>query len=165
MDNSKKLSRYQRVQQILDQSQGSCIPDYQGLGAFWRNLDTFKTAVLYGQRLIAPEPGEFGHQPNNTDGKSCCGGGDGAADSLAANESALSQTLITGGSQAPVGECWPTGGKNPAKNTASSFAGTDNQAAGSAQTRSDRSALIKGLRKQFHLTALSFRRCCGRQRM
>ncbi|SET02241.1 tyrosinase [Nitrosomonas marina] len=157
MRNRKKLSRYQRVQQILDQSQGPCIPDYQGLGAFWRDLNTFKTAELYGQRLIAPEPDESDHQPDSLSGKSCCGEGDGMVDSLAASESALNQALVPGGSDATVGECWPTGGKNPAQQTASSLASsTDRNADQGYQTRSDRSALIKGLRKQFPFDGSQF---------
>lgn len=158
MNEGKKLSRYQRVQQILDQSQGSCIPDYQGLGAFWRNLETFKTAVLYGQRLIAPEQETSDHPSGHSGGKSCCGHNGSAADSdsLTASESALNQALLTSGSQASVGECWPTGGKNPAKNTATSLANEHDQAAESLQTRSDRSALIKGLRKQFPFDGTQF---------
>ncbi|HNP26312.1 MAG TPA: tyrosinase family protein [Nitrosomonas sp.] len=159
MGARKKLSRYQRVQQILDHSQGPCIPDYQGLGAFWRNLETFKTAVLYGRCLIAPEQASSDHQPESASGERCCGGGDSAAASLGVDESALNQALLTSGSQAStMGECWPTGGKNPAKNTASGFAGADDEAgtAESGQTRSDRSALIKGLRKQFPFDGTQF---------
>ena len=74
MNAKQKLSRFQRVQQILDDAQGKCIPDYQGLGAFWRDLNTFKTAELYGQRLIAPEPDQSG-DPNSSGSKCCCGGG------------------------------------------------------------------------------------------
>ncbi|MCB1718046.1 MAG: hypothetical protein KDK05_23195, partial [Candidatus Competibacteraceae bacterium] len=107
MNAKQKLSRFQRVQQILDDAQGKCIPDYQGLGAFWRDLNTFKSAELYGQRLIAPESAQSEQQSGNSGGRRCCGGGGDSA-SLDTDESALNQALLTSGSNQPVGDCWPT---------------------------------------------------------
>ncbi|MCW5618327.1 MAG: tyrosinase family protein, partial [Nitrosomonas sp.] len=155
MNAKQKLSRFQRVQQILDDAQGKCVPDYQGLGAFWRDLDTLVTAELYGQRLIAPEPGQPEQPPDQSGGKSCCGGGNTAA-SLGADESALNQALLTSGSDQPVGNCWPSGGKNPARVTASGIADAGEQSAPPAQSRSDQSGLIKGLRRQFPFDGTQF---------
>lgn len=151
MEKKDGLSRYQRVQKILDQAQGSCIPDYQGLGAFWRNYDTFLTAELYGRRLIAPAPGERSSPQAK---KSCCGSDKNT--SLKQDEEALDQALITSGSDAPIGECWPTGGRNPAKKTARTPFGQEDDNERTDTTRSDRSALIIGLRKQFPFNDTQF---------
>lgn len=155
MNAKQKLSRFQRVQQILDDAQGKCIPDYQGLGAFWRDLNMFKSAELYGQRLIAPEPDQSGQPSNHSGGRRCCGSG-GTDASLGADESALNQALLTSGSNQPAGDCWPTGGRNPARITASGIADKGDEAASSASLRSDRSGLIKGLRGQFPFDGTQF---------
>lgn len=102
MGKGNSMTRYQRVQQILDEAQGHSIPDYQGLGAFWRDLESFKTAELYGQRLIAPEAGEQTGDGKPAVKKSCCGGKSSvpADNSLTADEQGLTQALLASGSNA-----------------------------------------------------------------
>ncbi len=157
MGKGSSITRFQRVQQILDEAQGPNIPDYQGLGAFWRDLESFKTAELYGQRLVAPEAGKMGDDKPATK-KSCCGGKSSVptGNSLAADELGLTQALLTSGSNAQMGECWPTGGKNPATVTASKIIDPDDKADDAVQKRSDQSALIIGLRKQFPFDGSQF---------
>ena len=72
-------SRYARVKAILNHAQGDTIPDYQGYRAFWMSIDTFSSAVLYGQRMIAPSMAQESPTGTNSPGKDddsgCCGGG------------------------------------------------------------------------------------------
>ncbi len=148
MNDIRSKTRYQRVQQILNEAQGKCIPSYQGLGAFWCDIDTFKHADLYGQQMIAPADNEASeHKPK----KSCCGGGNQQTNltTLTTDEQQLSQTLLPGNKISPPDECWPTGGKNPANNTASQFYVGSSNSDKHNDKRSDKSGLIKGLRKQY----------------
>lgn len=113
--------RFSEVKSILNSIQGKAVPDYQGLKAFWLDYDTLLEAVLYGQRIIAPEtdhPDNKSAPDPDSDTNSCCGAND---DSLASANSA---------------GCWPTGGGRSG-------------AQGSTDTsRSDQSGLIIGLRGQ-----------------
>ena len=56
--SSRKRSsgRYSEVITILNSIQGKTVPDYQGLKSFWLCHETFLSAELYGQRMIAPDP-------------------------------------------------------------------------------------------------------------
>ncbi|GAB4198835.1 MAG: hypothetical protein Tsb002_33990 [Wenzhouxiangellaceae bacterium] len=142
----KSASRFDRVRQILNDAQGDHIPDYQGYRAFWQDIETFQSARLYGQWMIAPA--NHGGSPtssNDSDqqGNSCCGGGAGKNPNAMAGSSAglgsgpavdavnIEPTLPV---NAP--DCWPTGDDSHSGH-------------GPGDTsRSDRSGIIIGLRGQ-----------------
>lgn len=69
----KKLSRYQRVQLILNQAAGDSAATYQGYGRFWETLSLAELlrVEIYGVRMIAPAAGD---RDETADGGSCCGG-------------------------------------------------------------------------------------------
>src|ERR1041384_4117291 len=49
-------SRYARVREILDAAAGDSTSSYGGVGRFWtHDLEAFKTACIYGVRMIAAE--------------------------------------------------------------------------------------------------------------
>ena len=59
MSDQPPLSRYERVKQILSDAQGSTIPDYQSYKAFWLlPRAEFLQVEIYGQRMIAPDTGD-----------------------------------------------------------------------------------------------------------
>lgn len=141
-NNSSTLVGYERVKQILNEIQGDTVPEYQGYRAFWLSLDTFKTAVLYGQKMIAPEqeegaPSYTGHAPEGGgaagEGRSCCNKdkelGKDNGDGGSAVEAVNTQPTVPGDTN-----CWPTGGSGGAG------------VGGSGTKRSDQSGIIIGLR-------------------
>lgn len=66
MGDTKQLSRYERVQNILDEAAGKSRADYGGVGAFWRLPHAaFLTVKVYGVRMIAPALPDAG-------GSCCC---------------------------------------------------------------------------------------------
>jgi len=87
----KPVGRYSEVKSILNSIQGKTVPDYQGLKAFWLDYGTFLSAVLYGQRMIAPGPHDDSGNASGSDhgSGSCCG-------------SKSEHNQSTG--------CWPSGG-------------------------------------------------------
>ena len=158
----KQKSMYAQVVEILDSLQGHKIPSYQGLYAFWLNPDIFLKASLYGQRLIAPDEAE---QKSGT-GKSCCGSAkkSPAAESeipsmeTTANNDEVDFTasrskLIPGSSKSPTTSaqndmgCWPSGGSG------GGGGGSD-----TGQKRSDRSAIIIGLKGKYPFDGTIFPR-------
>jgi len=91
INTPKPAVRYAEIKSILNNIQGKTVPDYQGLKAFWLDHDTFLSAVIYGQRMIAPDPNAGSGDssgPGATSG-SCCG-------------SSAEKSQSTG--------CWPSGG-------------------------------------------------------
>lgn len=51
-----RITRYQRVKQILDTAAQESPADYGGIGRFWeKGVEFLKSADLHGVRLIAPE--------------------------------------------------------------------------------------------------------------
>jgi tyrosinase len=85
------LTRYQRVQQIMDQAAGSARPSYQGNGAFWHlPLNQLLAMKLYGVQMIAP-PGPTGQTTAPPPvslhvakaATLCCHGGGAASSSIA----------------------------------------------------------------------------------
>lgn len=60
----QSTTRYARVKAILDAAHAGSPAAYGGAGKFWENIESFKTAQVYGVRMIAPEAES-----------SCCGGG------------------------------------------------------------------------------------------
>ncbi len=89
--SKQPAGRYSEVKSILNSIQGKTVPDYQGLKAFWLDYETFLSAVLYGQRMIAPGPhDDSADTAESEDGSgSCCG-------------SKSEQNQSAG--------CWPSGG-------------------------------------------------------
>ena len=66
MAESKTLTRYERVQEILNQAAGESSSDYGGVGRFWElPVDQLLEVRVLGVRMIAPE---------NRDAKPCCRG-------------------------------------------------------------------------------------------
>lgn len=144
-----EISLYQKVVTILNDLQGSRIPDYQGLHAFWQNPEVFLNASLYGQRLIAPieennEESEMKSccgssvtKPIEISSKtSCCGSSEtnlSAAPSME-NPSFVTSPKLIAKSASP--DCWPSGGAN-SKEKSQIYV---------SEKRSDRSAIIKGLK-------------------
>jgi tyrosinase len=75
----QQQTRYQRVQQILDEAQGETCPSYQGYGPFWKlPLEQFLQVTIYGVPMIAPvgaAPSAEGPPPagdTGTEAHSCC---------------------------------------------------------------------------------------------
>src|SRR6202012_2533497 len=64
----QSTTRYARVKAILDAAHAGSPAAYGGAGKFWENIESFKTAQVYGIRMIAPEAES-----------SCCGGGGSAS--------------------------------------------------------------------------------------
>lgn len=149
----KGSKRFQRVVEILDAAQGDCVPDYQGYGAFWRDIKVLEKAELYGQRMIAPpEPGDA-EDPNAPPKGSCCGGGGANANGADAsgrepvqspdphdNEPAVRAVDLDAAQYVVNATCWPSGGSG------GSGGGGSN---GSSNKRSNRSGLIRGLRGEY----------------
>lgn len=123
MAKKKQIALYERVKAILNTLQGSCVPNYQGLKAFWLDPDVFLNASLYGQKLIANPPGYSEHGGGSGGGcchasehtaqsnvkkemDSCCGSSDRPALNL--SNSAISAVNIQP-SDGTVGNCWPDG--------------------------------------------------------
>ena len=125
---TKKSSEYHRVQDILNEIQGDCVPDYQGHHAFWMSIKTFTSASLYGHKLIAPDPGSLDQEEKPQSKGSCCSGSKGAADNAV--------DIQSGGGEVTA-NCWPSGGK-----------GRGNGVPGksSNNNRSSQSAIITGLK-------------------
>ncbi|MEM7257879.1 MAG: tyrosinase family protein [Pseudomonadota bacterium] len=78
------IAGFEDVKDLLNNLQGSTVPDYQGHRAFWQDYDTLLTASVYGQRLIAPDLNSTGKSANGKSG--CCASSSGS------------------------GDCWPSGG-------------------------------------------------------
>ncbi|MGQ0592564.1 MAG: LodA/GoxA family CTQ-dependent oxidase [Gammaproteobacteria bacterium] len=56
MTEGVPMTRYERVQEILDRAAGSSAADYGGLGSFWHlPLPRLLELVIHGVRMIAPE--------------------------------------------------------------------------------------------------------------
>jgi tyrosinase len=80
-------TRYQHVQQTLDEAAGSAEIAYQGYGKFWKlPLPEFLQVVIYGVRMIAPPPAapptrglEMVTSVAAAGTGSCCGGSSTAA--------------------------------------------------------------------------------------
>jgi len=138
---------YEQVKDILNTLQGKTVPSYQGLHAFWLDPDTFKTAILFGQRLIAPKDGDSSSSESegccgssektptpkaSTD--SCCGGSSDPKDTEAADPAVVAVGTPYG--NVSEGNCWPSGGSGGGRNS-------------SGVKRSDRSGIIIGLRGQY----------------
>ncbi len=87
--SKKPAGRFSEVKAILNSIQGKTVPDYQGLKAFWLDHDTLLSAVLYGQRMIAPGPEQAGDNGYGQASGSCCG---------------------SDKSHPPSTGCWPSGG-------------------------------------------------------
>ena len=105
MADTKQITRYERVKQILDQAAAGGAKDYDGKGLFWQMpLPELLEVKIYGVRMIAP--------PQAAPVASCCHGG--TADS-AESRSAISglirglraQTPFDGTQYPPL----PWGGK------------------------------------------------------
>lgn len=125
----KKEPLYEQVKNTLNRLQGNNVPNYQGLHAFWLSPKVFLTASLYGQRLIAPKM----EDPSmGSGGGSCCGSN--------STNPAISDPAEAAVDEHPTskaeGNCWPSGG--------SGKGGDDPD-----ETRSDKSAIIKGLRGEY----------------
>lgn len=129
-EKSNTSNGYSKVIQILNDIQGSQVPDYQGLHAFWLNVDTFKKAVLYGQRLIAPTTDNVSPTDIKKKGGGCCGKNE------TDTQTETATPLNTTHQQPHDSNCWPTGGH-----------GTDPISPNNA--RSEQSAIIKGLRGEY----------------
>lgn len=144
----KPASRFDRVRQILDDAQGDHVPDYQGYRAFWQDIETFRSARLYGQWMIAPaNHGDGTAKPEAGEkkaGGSCCGGraDDKNPNALAGSSAGLGQgpavdaVDIEPTLPASQPDCWPTGDD-----------GHSGHRPGDT-SRSDRSGIIIGLRGQ-----------------
>lgn len=89
--SKQPAGRYSEIKSILNSIQGKTVPDYQGLKAFWLDYDTLLSAVLYGQRMIAPGPNDgAGNTSDSSSGSGdCCG---------------------SQGNKNSSGGCWPSGG-------------------------------------------------------
>lgn len=113
---------YSDVKSILNDIQGHHIPDYEGLGAFWLDHETFLKATLYGHRLIAEAPDTLADDgdPGKESADSCCG---------SADDTSQSQDNSAG--------CWPSGGSRGRQ---------FRSAAVKDRSRSNNSALIQGLK-------------------
>ena len=71
MSETVQMTRYERVQEILDRAAGSSAADYGGRGRFWHlPLPQLLEAVIHGVRMIAPK-GEVKAAP-------CCSHGESA---------------------------------------------------------------------------------------
>src|SRR5258705_12809671 len=80
MLETAKITRYEKVKQILDRGAASSKVDYDGLGPFWHlPLPQFLQVEIYGVRMIAPA---------EAPAASCCHGG--AAEAPADSRSARS---------------------------------------------------------------------------
>ena len=132
-----KQSRYERVIEILNDAQGSGNPDYQGYEGFWRCIETFKQAVIYGQHMIAAAPSkQHPSSESKGDGK-CCGANadtDTQVDTGAAVEAV---NLEPGPDSTTPSNCWPSGGSSRSD-------GSNNES-----KRGDRSGIIIGLRGEY----------------
>ncbi len=113
----KRISLYDQVKETLNEIQGSTVPSYQGLHAFWLDPEVFLNASLYGQRLIAPDEKKAGHNgPHNTktSGSSCCGGSSQASEDAATDSNPVTDPAVAAVEQPPteifIGDCWPSGG-------------------------------------------------------
>ncbi|WP_459212116.1 tyrosinase family protein [Aquimarina rhabdastrellae] len=142
----KQKPLYEQVKDILNTLQGKNVPSYQGLHAFWLDPDTFQTAYLYGQRLIAPKEDTTTTQttsccgskntapPQPTTPSNCCGEDTDAntiqAVPIAPEGIAASPRL----SQSDPKDCWPSGGSGGSSTPIET------------SKRSDRSAIIRGLK-------------------
>jgi len=141
--SEKPISRFDRVRQILNDAQGSHIPEYQGYRAFWQDIETFHSACLYGQTMIAPASDDQQETRASDDDNTCCGGGSAGKNPMAMAGS--SANLSSGGGAAQSANlastlpdtkahCWPSGGQSGG--------------GGKNRSRSERSGIIKGLRGQ-----------------
>lgn len=157
MADDTQPSRHERVVQILDDAQGKQIPDYQGYGAFWRlPIAELEQVEIYGQRMIAAP--ESGDAPDPHDRKAggggCCGSG--KTDESQRSEGPPSPALNAVQMQpswTPDTSCWPSGGSGGGTASKSNDphargAGLNSASSSTAQRRSDRSGLIRGLRGQ-----------------
>lgn len=148
--SKKNLSLYEQVKNILNTLQGKTVPSYQGLHAFWLDPETFITASLYGQRLIAPKEEEGGSentggccgskakepvapvasQPTSSD-EGCCGSQKDSSKGTYHQPavSAVQQPSIS----SSIGDCWPSGGSGGGPGSPT-------------EKRSDRSGIINGLK-------------------
>ena len=143
----KTPSRYDRVRKILNDAQGDCIPDYQGYRAFWQDIETLKSARLYGQWMIAPanEGASQSTGSSTGNGKSCCNSGKrknpdampGASAGLGSGP-AVDAVDIEPTLPDHKPDCWPSG-----------ESGHDGHGSGRKRTRSESSGLIIGLRAQY----------------
>mgnify|MGYP000111262295 CR=1 FL=1 len=92
ISSGKQLSgRYSEVIAILNRIQGKTVPDYQGLKSFWLCHQTFLTAELYGQQMIAPGANDVleNSSTESSANADCCGSSKASKDSDG---------------------CWPSGG-------------------------------------------------------
>ncbi len=147
MARKKQVTLYEQVKTILNTLQGDCVPNYQGMKAFWLNPEVFLSASLYGQKLIANEPGASGHgsgggccpsmggsgSAQKPAKESCCGSSDGPTINL--SNSAISSVNIQP-SEGSVGDCWPDGESTGDPTTGDT-------------TRSRNSAIIIGLKGEY----------------
>ncbi|MBX2828517.1 MAG: tyrosinase family protein [Flavobacteriaceae bacterium] len=138
----KRVSLYDQVKNTLNEIQGSTVPSYQGLHAFWLDPEVFLNASLYGQRLIAPDPNEgsgSGSHGTKSNGGSCCGGGAKATDP-ANNENPETNPAVAAVMEPPtetfIGDCWPSGGSGGG-------------GGGGSNQRSATSGIIIGLKGQY----------------
>ncbi|MFT6725511.1 MAG: hypothetical protein ACJARN_002381, partial [Arenicella sp.] len=92
----KQNGSFSQVRQILKSAQGTKIPDYQGLGAFWMDYDILLSGKLYGNQLIAAAAGSESMDDDTAQASdSCCG-------TTSSDEASASQ--------AGYKRCWPNGG-------------------------------------------------------
>ena len=130
---SNKTPLYDQVKEILNKLQGSTVPSYQGLKAFWLDPDVFMTAELYGHRLIAPEPGASSDEGSGSSCGCCSTSGEAATTSKTNIINLAIESSDTGY------DCWPSGG---------SYGGNGSDP-GSSTSRSDQSAIIYGMKGQY----------------
>jgi len=151
MAKKKEVALYDQVKSILNTLQGSTVPSYQGLHAFWLNPEVFLTASLYGQRLIADDPstpksssdgggccgssGMSAKPEKKSEKKSCCGSSDKPTLNLSNSATQAVNIVSDDGS---VGNCWPDGESND-----------DDPMHPHDDTRSSNSAIIKGLKGEY----------------
>ncbi len=92
MADTKQITRYERVKQILDQAAAGGAKDYDGKGLFWQMpLPQFVEVRIYGVQMIAPRQAPAV--------ASCCHGG--SADSVAESRSARSGLILGLRGEAP----------------------------------------------------------------
>ncbi|MGI8426336.1 MAG: hypothetical protein ACR2M4_07015, partial [Actinomycetota bacterium] len=71
MSETVQMTRYERVQEILDRAAGSSAADYGGRGKFWHlPLPQLLEVVIHGVRMIAPA--------GEVKAASCCSHGESA---------------------------------------------------------------------------------------
>lgn len=147
-DKAISTSRYERVKEILNNSQGETIPSYQGYKKFWElPLEGFLQVTIYGVRMIA-DAGEEDFcgdiMAGSDSGGSCC-----ESTTEGENES----------STAPPEQSASASGEKSAEN---SCCGPSDPGAARplkpSRGRGAASGLIKGLKGQFPFDGTQFPR-------